>query len=155
MFVIFGIAVIDKNDQKQYLTRQQVIDACDRKRDCIKRAPLMETGIYSIFDLPLYNAKINFENPHEVPSQLNDLATLVGDECPLAKQFDKRGIGEGIVWRCIETGCEDSAYWFKVKDERYSKSKVKILATVDVERFNNIKELTERLAHNGRLEQMA
>jgi hypothetical protein len=80
---------------------------------------------------------------------------LVGDECPWAKQFDKSGIGEGIVWRCIEAGYEDSAYWFKVKDERHSKSKVKVLATVDVERFNNIKELTERLAHNGRLEQMA
>jgi hypothetical protein len=69
--------------------------------------------------------------------------------------FEVNSIGEGIVWRCVDPGYEDSGHWFKVKDERHSKSKVKVLATVDVERINDIKQLAERLAHNGRLEQIA
>lgn len=159
MFVIFGIAVVDTEGQKQYLTRQQVIDTCDGGREYVSRphqqSQELSSGIYSIFDMPVYKMLIDFENPHESQNILNELTEKVGDECPWAKQFGKSGIGEGIVWRCADTGYEDSGYWFKVKDERHSKSKVKVLATVDVERINSIKELAERLAHNGRLEQMA
>jgi len=67
--------------------------------------------------------------------------------------FEVNSTGEGIVWRCIEEGYNNSGFWFKVKDERHSNSKVKNLATVDVERINSINELGKRLAHNGRLEQ--
>ena len=36
---------------------------------------------------------------------------------------------------------------------QHSQSKVKTLATVDVEKINNIKALVETVAHNGRLQQ--
>lgn len=41
----------------------------------------------------------------------------------------------------------------KVKGSEHSKSRVKTLATVDIERINNIRELSDKLANNGRLEQ--
>jgi len=97
---------------------------------------------------------------------LNLVTGLIGDQCPVGLAFGNDGkdekrttdstIGEGIVWRCTSLPySQDSGCFFKVKDERHSSSKVKTLAAVDVERINDIKELADRLANNGRLEQIA
>jgi len=144
MFVIFGIALVDEEGHKTYLTRKQVEDVCVDAAGQIK----------CIYDFPTYEMVIDFENPHESQNRLNEITEEVEAECPVGKALGVSGVGEGVVWRCVEQGWEDSGYWFKVKGEKHSKSKVKTLATVDVERINTIKELAERLAHKGRLEQM-
>lgn len=151
MFVIFGIALVDSEGQKTYLTREQVehvvrsvIGATDRQ-------------IYCIYEFQTFDTEIDFENPHLIQNELNKLTELVGDICPVGKAFgvtEGCTTGEGIVWRCIEEGYEDSGYWFKVKDDRHSNSKVKTLAMVDVQRIDSIKELAEQLANNGRLMQV-
>lgn len=155
MFVIFGIAIAHdvETKYKTYFTREEVQNVC-RSLSWPEGTTPTESNIYSIYDFPTFEIEIDFENPHESVQILNKLAELVGDECPVGKAFGISGIGEGVVWRCVEDGYEDSGYFFKVKDERHSNSKVKVLANVDVERINNIKELAERLANNGRLEQM-
>ena len=157
MFVIFGIALADEEGNKHYFTRQEVTDVVDGGREYVLRATgtvPTETGIYCIWDFPTYGCEIDFDAPHEKQNFLNDRTAEVEAECPVGKAFGVTGVGEGIVWRCIEPGWEDSGYWFKVKGEAHSKSKVKTLATVDVERINNINELAEKLANDGRLEQM-
>lgn len=159
MFVIFGIALVDEDSNKAYLTRQQVIDVCDGCREYVLRTPVsnadgsIPSGIYCIFDFPTFTAQIDFENPHEIVNELNLITEKVGDECPVGRAFGVSGIGEGVVWRCVTPGYEDSGFWFKVKDERHSKSKVKTLATVDVEKINGIQALAETVAHEGRLQQ--
>lgn len=142
MFVIFGIDLVD-GEERTHLTRKQVEAVCTDLQGQIK----------CIYHYPTYEMVIDFENPHESQNKLNEITEAVGSECPVGKAFGVSGIGEGVVWRCVEEGYESSSYWFKVKDSRHSESKVKTLATVDVERINTIKELAERLAHNGRLEQ--
>lgn len=146
MFVIFGMAFVDAEGQKTYLTREEI------SKSLIGYTGT-ETQIYSIYDFPTWNLDIDFENPHESQNKLNEITMKVEAECPVGKSFGVSGVGEGVVWRCISPGYEDSGYWFKVKGEAHSKSKVKTLAIVDIERINNIKELAERLANNGRLEQ--
>ena len=157
MFVIFGIALV-KDDQKTYFTRQDIFEVCDNAREYVKKPKgKIPDGsyIYCIYDFPTYECVIDFENPHETQNELNRICNEVEQECPVAKSFGISGIGEGIVIRCTTIGYEDSGFWAKIKGSLHSNSKVKTLATVDVERINNIKELCERLAHNGRLEQMA
>lgn len=153
MFVIFGIAFVDAEGQKTYLTRQQVKDVCNGvvqvPGGCIPDA----SYIYCIYDFPMFETEIDFENPHESVNIMNAITSAIGDECPVGKAFGVSGIGEGCVWRSITLGYEDSGFWHKVKDERHSKSKVKTLATVDVEKINDIKLLAETLAHEGRLQQ--
>ena len=156
MFVIFGIALVDIDGEKTYLTKQQVIDTCDGGREYVKRVDgtcPTSSGIYCIYDFPTYSVEIDFEQPHEYQNGLNEITERVEKECPVGKAFGVSGIGEGVVWRCVEEGWEDSGYWFKVKGEAHSKSKVKTLATVDVERINDINELAAKLAHDGRLAQ--
>lgn len=156
MFVIFGIAKVDEEGNKTYFTRQQVIDVVDGGREYVNKAKgsiPTSTDIYCIWDFPTFLADIDFEAPHEVQNELNRLTEVVEECCTVGDAFGVKGVGEGIVWRCIEPGWEDSDFWFKVKGEKHSASKVKTLATVDVERINNMNELAERLAHDGRLEQ--
>jgi len=143
MFVIFGIDLVE-DENRTHLTRKQVEVVCSNLQGQIK----------CIYHYQTYEMLIDFENPHESQNKLNAITDAVENECPVGKAFGVSAIGEGVVWRCVEEGWESSAYWFKCKGEKHSKSKVKTLATVDVERINNIKELAERLAHNGRLEQM-
>jgi len=143
MFVVFGIALVDSEGDKTYLTREQVEYAC----------AVLPEQIKCIYDFPTYELLIDFENPSESQNKLNAVTEAVEAECPVGKAFGVTGVGEGVVWRCVEEGYEDSGYWFKVKGSKHSQSKVKTLATVDCERINTIKELADRLAHNGRLEQ--
>lgn len=144
MFVVFGIASVEDDGKKAYLKRQDVSN-CVTSDETIK----------SIYDFQTFTKTIDFENPHESVNEINAITDAVENECPVGKALGVSGIGEGVVWRCIDEGYEDSRFWFKAKGEKHSKSKVKTLATVDVERINNLNELAAKLAHNGRLEQMA
>lgn len=149
MFVIFGMALVDDDGKKQYLTREQV----EGVFDAVYSNPL-EGPVYCIYKFPTFQMTIDFNNPHESQNPLNEITLKVEAECPVAKDLGVTGLGEGVVWRCIEEGYEDSGYWFKVKGDKHSKSKVKMNANVDVEKINNIKLLCETLAHDGRLKQM-
>lgn len=159
MFVIFGMAFVDAEGQKTYLTRNEVECVVTNYRKYVsyphQQSQELSSHIYCIYDFPTWKFTIDFENPHHVQNELNAVMTEVETECPVGKAFGVSGVGEGIVIRCVTPGWEDSGYWFKVKGEKHSKSKVKTLATVDIERINDINELAEQVAHNGRLEQMA
>jgi hypothetical protein len=154
MAIIIGIALVDGEGQKNYLTRNQVEEVV---RGLVERpngeVPLTSC-IYSIYDFPTYQFTIDFEQPHLSQNELNAVMLAVEGECPVGKAFGVSGIGEGIVVRCIEPDYTDSGYWMKCKGSEHSKSKVKTLARVDVEKIDNINQLAETLANNGRLDQM-
>lgn len=150
MFVIFGMAFSDEEGNKTYFTRQEVVDTVDGCREYVGHG----FTVKSIYDFPTYGTTIDFENPHESQNFLNKMTADVEEQCPVGYHYGIQGVGEGIVWRCVEPGYDDSGFWFKVKGEKHSNSKVKTLAAVDVEKINNMKALCEKLAHEGRLEQM-
>ncbi len=65
-------------------------------------------------------------------------------------------VGEGVVWKAIE--CDNNDFFisdlsFKVKGEKHSSSRVKTLASVDVEKINNINELVNSFLTESRLQQ--
>lgn len=145
MFVIFGIAIADADNQKAYLTRGEV--------ETVVQAHKTDQ-IHTIYDFPTWSKEIDFETPALYQNELNEITEEVEAECPVGKALGVLGIGEGVVWKCITPGYEDSGFWFKVKGEKHAASKVKTLAKVDVEKLNNIQALAERVANNERLEQM-
>ena len=147
MFVIFGIDLIDKNEVRTHLGRDQAYKVSDNSE-------LVNENIYSIHGFLEFNCIIDFNNPRAIQNNLNEITSAVELECPVAKKLGVNGVGEGVVWRCISPEYESADFWFKVKGEKHSKSKVKTLAVVDVERMDNIEKIVRRVAHNGRLEQM-
>ena len=158
MFVIFGMAFVDETGQKTYFTRTQVMDTVNGCREYILKAEGVipeKSAIYCIWDFPYYELEIDFENPHASQNKLNEITADVEAECIVGKAFGVSGTGEGIVWRRVDDGWNDSGYWFKVKGDKHSNSKVKTLAKVDIEKINNLNVLANTLAHNGRLDQAA
>lgn len=138
MFVVFSIKVND-----QWLTRDQMD----------KLAFPNDHQIFSIYDFPTWEVEIDFALPTLVQNQLGELTLAVEAECPVAKHFGNTGIGEGIVWKCVEPFYNESRYWFKVKGEKHSVSKVKTLAAVDVEKVQSMNELIETVLTENRLKQ--
>jgi hypothetical protein len=68
--------------------------------------------------------------PQLVQNTLSELTMAVEEECPVAKAFGFSGVG--IVWSVNVNG---TIHRFKVKGELHSSSKVKTLASVDVEKL--------------------
>ncbi len=109
-----------------------------------------ENRIYNINDYQTWIMDINFNQPELVQNKLSDLTLAVEAECPVAKAFGFSGVGEGIVWSCEYKGV---VHRFKVKGEKHSSSKVKTLASVDVEKINSIKEFVEYAVSESRFNQ--
>ena len=144
MFVVFGVAFSDGEGNKVYANRAIV-------QDVTKGGFTKE--IKCIYEFPTYDIDIDFEQPLLSQNALGELTLAVEQECPVAKQLGVSGVGEGIVWRCVNPGYEDSAFWFKVKGEKHSASRVKILAAVDVEKVNSIAEFVDKVLTDSRLQQ--
>jgi RNA ligase len=110
-----------------------------------------EASIYSIYQFQTWIRSIDFEQPEARQNMLGEITLTVENECPVAKYFGQSGVGEGVVWRCIEDPSSD--LWFKVKGEKHSASKVKTLAAVDTEAVETIQAFVSQTVTEARLEQ--
>lgn len=110
-----------------------------------------EASIYSTKQHTNFNIDIDFEHPEEAQNQLAKLTEAVEACCPVGLAHGIEGVGEGIVWRCNSN--PSSEYWFKVKGEKHSASKVKTLASVDVEAVEQINDFVKMAVTEARLEQ--
>jgi hypothetical protein len=149
MFIIFNV---------RYLENEEIgnkwIEDFDTQFITDKQLNILnENRIGLISQFPMYDIKIDFNSPELSQNILVELTRAVGDECPVGKSFGVTGTGEGIVWKCIDPGFESSDFWFKVKDERHSVSKVKKLANIDVEKVNSINEFVNVTVTENRLKQ--
>jgi hypothetical protein len=108
-------------------------------------------GIYNITRAPYYEVIVDLNRPDKAIEQMVEIATSIGDECPFCATLGISGIGEGIVFQL--EGEYDFETAFKVKDERHSKSKIKKLPSVDVEKMESIHQAVKTHCHEDRLEQ--
>lgn len=110
-------------------------------------------GIYNIFMFPSFEIDIDFEHPEEAQNKMIEITNQVEIECPVGKYFDVSGVGEGVVWSPADTNFSSSKFWFKVKGEKHSSSKVKTLAAIDIESVRAINDFVELSVTDMRLEQ--
>jgi hypothetical protein len=134
MLVIFAVKADDR-----WLTLEGLSDPTNQIRH--------------IHEFDMFYTVINFERPELAQNSLCELTLGVERQCPVAFRLGVAGTGEGIVWRCTTPGWEDSRFWFKVKGEKHSATKVKTLAAVDIEKANSIAEFVERVVTAERCEQ--
>lgn len=145
-FFIFGVKItphVDPNDIEAVKKNPAYwIDCTDLGNSEVK--------IYNINDFETYSIEIDFNMPQLVQNKLGELTIAVETECPVAKAFGFSGVGEGIVWTCELNGV---VHRFKVKGEKHSASKVRILAAVDVDKLNSIKEFVDYAVTESRFNQ--
>lgn len=109
--------------------------------------------IFSIYSFKHYSIDIDFNYPELAQEQLIKITEQVEEECPVAKQMGVSGIGEGVVWSTKPFGDFGYVHRFKVKGEKHSSSKVKTLASVDVDKVKSIREFVDYAMTENRLEQ--
>ncbi len=119
--------------------------------DHIPFEALNKIGVYHIEQFDHYLMTIDFNSPELNQNKLIEITEEVEKECPVGRYFNiLGGIGEGVVWKAKY---KDQFYQFKVKGEKHSISKVKTLASVDVEMVENINQFVENVLTEQRLEQ--
>jgi hypothetical protein len=96
-----------------------------------------------------YEVDIDFNNPELVQNEIIEMTITVEECCPVGKFFGKEGIGEGIVFTCVD----NQELKFKSKGEKHSVTKVKKLNPIDTEVMNSINEFVESAVTENRLEQ--
>jgi len=107
--------------------------------------------IYNIYDFGGWTIEIDLNDPKRSVNDLIELTEEVERECPVSHSFGiKESVGEGIVWRTVIDG---TVHRFKVKGEKHSSSKVKTVASVDIEKLNSIQEFVDYAATENRFNQ--
>ena len=155
MFVIFAIAIIDASEIDQngnvkynWLSRDQI--------EAITDIVEFPSNIKSIYDFDTWEIDIDFNSPESVQNQLGRFTEEVERRCPVGAALGSEGTGEGIVWKaanCETTGFRYDDLIFKVKGEKHSVTRVKTLASVDIEKVNSIKEFVDSVLTDARVEQ--
>lgn len=106
--------------------------------------------IHDIEDFDRYSLDIDFNCPELVQNKLAEITEAVENECPVAKYFGVSGVGEGVVWTAE---WNNQVLRFKVKGEKHSSSKVKTLASVDVEKIGSAVEFADSVVTDSRFNQ--
>jgi intein/homing endonuclease len=108
--------------------------------------------IFNIYQFEHYSMEIDFNSPELAQNKLVDMTLKVEAECPVGKYFGiEKMVGEGIVWECLLGPSE--RYIFKVKGEKHSSTKVKKLASVNIEEITGLKEFIEYAVTENRMKQ--
>ena len=142
-FVVFDIKYSYETDEQGNNTYTS--------NELIETIKSPEDNIFNIYDFPVYEVEVDFNNPAEVQNKIIELTLQVEDECPVGKHFGSIGVGEGIVFSYIDE--DGSKSRFKSKGEKHSNSKVKVLASVDTDKLNSVKEFVEYAVTENRLNQ--
>ena len=131
MFVIFGVKVDD-----------EWIELSSDIQD-------NTNNIYNILQFPTYEIEIDFNKPELSQDKLNEMTIKVETECPVGKFFGKIGIGEGIVFTCVD----NQDIKFKSKGEKHSVTINKKLNPTSPELMRSINEFVDSTVTQNRLEQ--
>jgi hypothetical protein len=139
-FAIFGIRFI-KDEMENWIDTDALVTVLP---------DLSEYSIYNIAQFATWTIDIDFNRPEAVQNKLIEITEAIDKECPIGKHFGVTGHGEGAVYSAIHNG---HFLQFKVKGESHSNSKIKKLAPVDEEAFNNAREFAENFTTEARLQQ--
>ena len=120
----------------------------------IKKMKFTDKKFHNIYDFKTWEIEINFEKHHESTNLIVENTIAVEEECPVAKEFGKSGVGEGIVYICVTPPYNTSDFWFKSKGEKHANSKVKTLKPVDDAKINRMIDISNKVTPSWRLEQM-
>ena len=139
-FYVFGVKVSKPQDEdfKSYW-----IDSSNvRNAEC---------RIFNVEDYETYSIDVDFNMPQLAQNKFGEITEKVENECPISKAFGiDNGLGEGVVW---SVEYKDSVHRFKVKGDKHSVTKVKKLASVDVEKLKTIQEFINYSVTENRFNQ--
>lgn len=112
--------------------------------------------IFNVFQFGSWKFSINFNNPIDVAEKVNKISELtleIEKECPVGRFFGVSGVGEGVVLAAQGSEWNSSKYWMKSKGNLHSKSKIKKLATINIDKIKSIQDFLDKYVDEERLQQ--
>lgn len=107
-----------------------------------------EVRCFPVWNFKTFEVEIDVNNPGITQQEIVEMTLAVEEKCPVGEFFGIVGTGEGIVFT------DETCYHkFKSKGEKHSVSKVKTLATVDVEKVKAVEEFVKYAVTENHLEQ--
>lgn len=153
-FVLFDVKIVNATDEEAedgnetnnvYVKHQVLGELCYPFEKT-----LHDIRFYCSGDFPTFDMEIDFSFPEASVQKLIDITEEVERCCPVGKYFGVEGIGEGVVWKCVNI----PNIRFKSKGEKHSDTKVKTIVAVDVEKVNSIREFVANVLTDHRMEKM-
>jgi len=139
-FYVFGVKVSKPQDEE---FNSYWIDSSNvRNTEC---------RIFNVEDYETYSIEVYFNMPQLAQNKCGEITEKVENECPISKAFGiDNGLGEGVVW---SVEYKDSVHRFKVKGDKHSVTKVKKLASVDIEKLKTIQDFINYSVTENRFNQ--
>ena len=139
-FYVFGVKVSKPQDEE---FNSYWIDSSNvRNTEC---------RIFNVEDYETYSIDVDFNMPQLSQNKFGEITEKVENECPISKAFGiNNGLGEGVVW---SVEYKDSLRRFKVKGDKHSVTRVKKLASVDVEKLKTIQDFITYAVTENRFNQ--
>lgn len=110
-----------------------------------------EARIFNTEMFETHHVTIDFARFDLIQTQLAEITMGVEKDCPVARYFGIKGIGEGLVWNCVDD--PDPRLWLKVKGQEHSNTNVKVLNTVDTEDVAKHYNFVDAVTQLPRMEQ--
>jgi hypothetical protein len=153
MYVVFAIRIAEDEDANKHWLSSDLIKSIVGK--------YTKEDLFHTYQFPTWKVEVDFNRPDLAQNRLVELTELVENRCPVADQLlgDKAVgelVGEGLVWTPVANDGELLQFIntrFKTKGEKHSVSKVKTIAAVDPEKFDNMEKFVDAVATKNRLDQ--
>lgn len=119
-----------------------------------KNVQNIDEKIYNMEQFERHYIDIDFKDPAKALEKISELTDKVNDECPVAKSLGEIGIGEGLVWTCLDN--PTSRFWFKSKGEDHqvvasNNNKEKI--AIEPDKIENVNKFVDNTLTENRLNQ--
>lgn len=116
---------------------------------------MSNNDINNVLQYPTFIQVIDFnQNLEHIASQLETLTLHVEQQCPISESFGLKGLGEGIVWTCVEHPT-NSKLRFKIKGNKHLGG-IKLTSTkvvINPEVLETINEFVDHVLPLERLQQ--
>jgi hypothetical protein len=119
----------------------------------IAELDMNHSRIKNVYEFEHHYLDIDFSNPGIARNKMVEFTLAVEERCPVAYALGSDGTGEGVVWKPIDPDYQEGKFWFKVKGDKHSVTKVKTLAPIDVEKAASLEEFVGKVVTEQRLMQ--
>ena len=146
-FVIFDAKICSMRS-----TKQEWLDISTKNKKnnkCIFSDPT--ELIYNIHDFKTYKFSLDMSDLNKMQDFLETCTQEVEDCCPFAHQLGVDGVGEGIVWRSLNS--KTDRIIFKTKGTLHQVTKEKTVVPVNTEKVASANEFVEKVCTLNRFNQ--
>lgn len=145
-FTIFGVFGIDNQGEK-HLIDEDLVYTMVHSQGSKPRT------VYHSLDFPSFLFELNFNDVETWLLMLSSLVEDIEKVCPVGAHFGENGTGEGLVFKCLTPGWENSRYWFKLKGEKHKSSKDTTLNESKIQVQESVRDFVEYTCTENRMEQ--